>query len=207
MSAKVIRRLTEALIGLFMLGVVINIVKAIASAVSGSFGTVRWTASTTEPVSRAMGENGSYQISHGTMAVEGQPFLGIVDLIASLAMLGVLIVALLALRKLLLNFADGQFFDERNSQLLSRIGKMLMIGVAISVAMALIIQPLMLDAIGPIEGVALHPSLSSNAADVENIWLEYSVPVMTFLLGGLALLTAEAFKRGMEYRIDSEGVL
>ena len=112
MSAKVIRRLTEALIGLFMLGVVINIVKAVASAVSGSFGTVHWTASTTEPVRRTLGDNGSYNMSHGTMSVEGQPFLGFIDLIASLAMLGVLIVALLALRKLLLNFADGQFFDE-----------------------------------------------------------------------------------------------
>lgn len=207
MSAKLIRRLTEVLIGLFMLGVGINIIKAVAAAVSGSFGTVRWAASTADPVQRALGDNGQFTLSHGEVVATDAPFVGMIDLIASLAMLGVLIVALLALRKLLLNFAEGQLFDDANVGHLRRIGKALLLGVAISIAMALVIQPLLLNSVGTVDGVVLHPSLSWNEKNVENIWLEYSPPIMVFLLGGLALLTAEAFKRGKEYRVDSEGVL
>ena len=42
---------------------------------------------------------------------------------------------------------------------------------------------------------------------MKNVWMDYSVPVGMFALGGIALLFAEAFKAGLAYREDSESVV
>lgn len=207
MNKKIVHRLVDILAGVFFVGVALNVVKAGLAVFEGSFGKVAWTASTTEPVSRSLGESGSFVQSHGLLIVEGQPFLELIELVASLALSALLIIAILSLRKLLYRIADGAVFDDVNIGLLRRMGRAMVAVAAVSVLVAIIMQPLILSAVGSVDGVALHPSLSWNSKGVENIWLEYTVPVMTFLLGAIALIAAQAFETGKAYREDSEGVL
>ena len=207
MNKILVHRLVDILAGVFFIGVALNVVKAVLSVFEGTFGKVAWTASTTQPVTRNFGETARFVQSKGLLVVEGEPFLELIELVASLALSALLIIAILSLRKLLYRVAEGAVFDDMNIGLLRRMGRAMVGVAAISVLVAIIMQPLILSAVDSAEGVALHPSLSWDVDGVENIWLEYTVPVMTFLLGAIALIAAQAFEAGKEYREDSEGVL
>ena len=85
---------------------------------------------------------------------------------------------------------------------------MLLLAVCgLSVVHALVLQPLILSAVTVPEGMVLHPAISWDVKGAQNVWLHYDVPLVTFTLGGLALLLSEAFRVGSAYREDSESVV
>ena len=207
MSAKLIRRIVEFFILVCFLGIALDLARTVLAALSGNFGTVGWHVSAAEPRTTELGGTGDIAWSDGTLTVTGQPLAHIIDLVGHFASVALLVLALLALRRVLLAFASGEVFTTANIEALRRIGYGLLAICAISVASVLILQPIILGAAEMPAGYVLHPSLSWNLDEVRNIWLEYDVPIFTFLLGGLALLVAEAFRNGMAYREDSESVV
>ena len=77
----------------------------------------------------------------------------------------------------------------------------------LSVIHAAILQASILSVVAAPEGTVLHPAISWDVKGMTNVWLHYDVPVFTFVLGGLALLFAEAFRVGAAYRTDSESMV
>lgn len=207
MSIKFTRRLIEVFIGLFVIGGIIKLVRALAAATSGDFGTVSWPISSDSPASTDLVSGGAFSWTHGNLAVTDMPFARLFELATELAALGLLIVSMLALRRLLLSLASGDVFTDDNIAALRRIGFSLIGICALSISVVLLLQPAILSNTVMPDGFLLHPSISWNEKGVTNIWLEYEVPVFTFLLGALAILTGEAFKSGKAYREDSESVV
>lgn len=207
MSAKLIRRIVEFFILVCCLGIVLDLVRTVLAALSGDFGTVAWHVSAAEPRVTELASTGEIAWSDGILTVTGQPVAHILDLVGHFAAVALLVLALLALRRVLLAFTHGEVFIAANIAALRRVGYALLGICAISVVSVLLLQPIILGAVEMPAGYVLHSSLSSNTPDMQNLWLEYDVPVLTFLLGGLALLVGEAFRNGMAYREDSESVV
>lgn len=208
MSAKFIRRVVEIFIAIFFIGGFLQIGRAAAAIFDGEFGTVRW------PVQAAaydlqvlVGESVPAFFTDATLAVSGQPFWHSVDLLFSLANIGIFIAALMLLRSVLANFADGDLVDAKNAAALRKIGLLLLAACGLSVLRAVVLQSAILSAVEERAGTVLHPSISWDVAGMNNVWLHYDVPIFTFALGGLALLFAEAFRAGVAYREDSESVV
>ena len=111
------------------------------------------------------------------------------------------------MRRLLIRFAQGDLFNQANANELRKVGLLFIAICAVSVVSVLVLQPMMLTAIAAPSDMVLHPSISWDVADMKNVWLDYSPPVVMFALGGFALLLAEAFKTGLAYREDSESVV
>lgn len=207
MSITFVRRIIEVFAGFFVLAGVIAIIRAISAAFSGEFGTLSWAITTDTPLVTQLASGGAYQWTHGLLTVTGHPVLQGLEIGSRLAALALLVIAMLALRKLLLALASGDLFTDENIAMLRRIGQALLAVCAISVVKAIVIQAAILDSVQMPEGFLLHASISWNAQNVTNIWLDYTVPISTFVLGALALLTGEAFKSGKAYRDDSESVV
>lgn len=207
MSARLIQRIVELFIALIVLVALLVVVRDGLSLGDGGQATIRHPAQIAQPVDQAISGTASAAWSRGVVAVRGQPAAVAVNFIASLAGIAMLLVALLGVRMLMINFAAGVIFDEANITALRRIGFALLAACAISIGAALIVQPLLIAAINPPVGIAMHPALSWNVPGVTNIWLEYDVPVAMFVTGGIVLLFAQAFRAGLNFRRDSEGVL
>lgn len=207
MSAKLIRRIVEIFILVFSLGIVLDLARSIFAALSGDFGTFGWHVSAGEPGIMKLGSSGAISWTDGTLTLTGQPVAHALDLVAHIVSVALLLLALFALRRVLISFTEGAVFTQPNVVSLRRIGQALLAVCAISVASVLVLQPIILGAVEMPAGYVLHPSISSNIGDVRNLWLDYDVPIFTFLLGGLALLIAEAFRNGTAYREDSESVV
>ena len=141
------------------------------------------------------------------LIVPDQPIAHAFDLAVGCVTLAMFVVALLALRQVLKRFAAGDFVVEENTAALRRIGLLLLATCALSVVHAMVLQPLILSAVVMPEGAVLHPSISWNVKGMQNIWLHYDVPLVTFTLGGVAMLLSEAFRAGSVYRQDSESVV
>jgi hypothetical protein len=118
-----------------------------------------------------------------------------------------MIIAFLALRRILLALAGGDLFTAENIADLRRIGWMMLGACVVSVIDAVLLQSIILQSAEMPSGMVLHPSISWDVAGVDNVWMDYSPPIGTFMLGALAFLTAGAFKSGMEFREDSESVV
>lgn len=207
MSITFVRRIIEVFIGLFVIAGIIAIIRAIAAAASGAFGSVSLPITTDTPTVTQLASDGLYRWTHGMITVTGQPVAHLLEIATRLAGLALLVIAMLALRKLLLALATGDLFTDANIALLRKIGIALLAVCALSVVKAVVLQTVVLNGAQMPEGFVLHPSISWNVDDVTNIWLDYSVPIWTFILGALALLTGEAFKSGKAYREDSESVV
>lgn len=208
MSAKVIRRIVEIVIGLFFIGGFLMIGRATAQMFDGQFGTVTWPVQAgAYDLEVAMGERATTSFVDGTLSVSGMPFWHAIDLTFSIAAIGIFITALMLLRGVLASFTRGDLVTAENAGALRKIGWLLLAACVLSVVHALVLQPAIISAVDPAEGTILHPSLSWNVKGMTNIWLHYDVPVFTLVLGGLALLFAEAFRVGTAYRKDSESVV
>lgn len=207
MSNVFARRLIEVFIILLVMGGALKFFRGVLAASEGSFGTIAWPISSDSPIVNDLASHGMFDWSHGTLFVTGMPFARLFELGLEFAALALMIVAMLALRQLLTALSKGEIFTDANIVAFKRIGLPLFGVAAISVVGTLILQPLILSQAVMPEGYLLHPSISWNAKDVNNVWLEYDVPIFTFLLGALAMLTGEAFKSGKAYREDSESVV
>lgn len=207
MGAGLIRRIVELAIGLAGLAMLIGISRAVIRLFSGQSSEVVWPVVTGSPATQALGAGASATWTHGSLVVANQPLLQWLDLIAQSVTLALSIWALVCLRRLVILFSRGEFLEFRNVADLRRIAMALLAICGVSLASALLLQPLLLASFETQGGVVMHPSLSWDVAGKTNVWLDYEVPIGTAMLAGLAALFAEALKSGIAYREDSEGVL
>jgi len=208
MSAKLIQRIVEAVIFIFFIGAFLQVGRATAAIFDGEFGTLYWPVQAgAYGLEAAVGDRAKALFVDANLAVSGQPFWHGVDLLFSLAMIGIYITVLMLVRKVLTRFAKGDFVTGDTAANLRKIGYVLLAACVLSVLHALTVQTAILAAVEPVAGTVLHPSISWDVDGVTNIWLHYSPPIVTFLLAGLALLFAEAMRAGADYRQDSESVV
>ncbi len=208
MSAKFIRFVLEAVIALFFIAAFLLIGRATASALNGDFGVLQWPVQAgAYGLEMAMSDSAMVNFTDGTLQISDQPLWHAIDLGFSFATIALFIAALMVLRSVLTGFAQGELINAENAQALRKIGHILLTVCALSVVQALVLQPAILAAVTPVDGTVLHPSLSWDVQGATNIWLHYDPPIITFALGGLALLFSEAFKTGTAYRNDSESVV
>lgn len=207
MSPVVIRRICDVFIGLLLLGPLLVVLRGVLAVLNGDFGKLDWAVSTASPAVTELGSSGFIEWSHGTIRILNTPLGGAMELLFYFASAALLLIALLSLRGLLVRFMAGEQFVLANVTSLRRIGWALLAVCAMSLAEVLMSQAMILDMATMPAGMELHPAISFNSSNVENVWLEYDVPVLLFSLGGLALIFAEAFRSGMAFRQDSESVI
>ena len=207
MSNTLLRRLVEIFIGLIVLGWGLEVGRSVNAVLSGNFGTVAWPIVTDSPAGQHLASPGELSWTHGLVRISDQPIAQAIDLFDSLLALLLLVVALLSLRRLLIALAEGKVFTAETVGLLRRIGFALLAICLVSVLDAVLIQSIILQSADMPQGMVLHPSISWSENNVANIWLDYDVPLGTFMLGVLALLMSEAFRAGKSYREDSESVV
>lgn len=208
MKVTVVHRTVDLFIGIFAIAGLISIARSIASIYRGEFGTVKWPVQA-ESVGTVveLADNSMIRFYDGELSVTGQPLAHAIELIAYLGTMAIFLLALFALRKILSGFAEGEIVVERNAIALRKVGWLLFGACGISILQTLMLQPIILAAVAIPDQMALHPSISWDIEGVSNIWLHYSPPLVTFLLGGLALSFAAAIRAGAEYRQDSESVI
>lgn len=207
MSARLIQRIVELFIAVVILVGLLLVLRDGLSLGDGAQATIRQPAQVAQPVDQMISATASAAWNRGVVEVRGQPLAVAINFIANLASVAMLLIALLGVRRLMVNFAAGAVFDEANITALRRIGFALLAACAISLVSALIVQSMLIAAIDAPATIAMHPSISWGVPGVTNIWLDYDVPVAMFVTGAIALLFAQAFRTGLDYRRDSEGVL
>jgi len=207
MSATLIRRLVELFVAIFAIGIAVRVIRFVAAALGGDFGTLTWPVQASSVGTRAQLGNAQIDFGDGLLLVPDQPIGHAIDLGITCTSLALLVIALLALRRVLIRFAGGDFVVDANTAELRKIGLLLLAVCGLSVVHALVLQPLILSAVTVPDGMVLHPAISWDVKGAQNVWLHYDVPLVTFTLGGLALLLSEAFRVGSAYREDSESVV
>ena len=208
MSAQLIRRVLELLIVIFFAGGTIMIARAFAAMFDGDFGTVNWPVQAgAYDLQVELGEGALATFVDANLAVSGQPFWHAVDLLFSFAGIAIFIIALVMLRNVLMRFAEGDLLNIANADAMRKIGGVLLLACALSVIQAIVVQSAILSAVTPADPAILHPSISWDVSGATNVWLHYDPPLVTLLLGGLAILFAEAIRSGCAYRQDSESVV
>jgi len=208
MSAKFIRRIVELGIAVFCIGGFLMIARAAAKVFDGKFGTVHWPVQAgAYDLQQGFGDQASIHFENGMLIMQDQPFWYGLDFTFSLGYIAIFIVALILLRTVLMRFTEGELVNTQNADTLRRIGLLLFSVCALSVVHVVIIQSAILFNIEAPAGTVLHPAISWDVKGMTNIWLHYDVPILTFALAGLAMLFAEAFRAGADYRKDSESVI
>ena len=89
------------------------------------------------------------------------------------------------------------------------IGKLLVLSSVLSISITFMTQYAILEALPEVldGNRMIHPSISWNVKGFENIWMEYTPPIVPMLLALIAFITAGAFRSGQQYREDSESVV
>lgn len=208
MKTTLVRRTVDLFIALFAIAAIVSVARLVAAVVSGDFGTISWPVQA-EAVGTGveLADNARIRFADGLLSVADEPLAHALGSLASLASLGLIIAALLLLRKVLSGFAKGDVLTHNNALWLRRIAWLLIAVCGVSLIHAFALQPMILSAVEVPDGMVLHPSVSWDVKGVSNIWLHYDPPLGTFLLGLLALLFSAAIQAGTEYRQDSESVI
>lgn len=206
MNVKLLRAVVAFFGWLWIVGVGILLLQAGIKVADGNFGQAVYEASSTHIVVQPF-EGGYWDMNYGQVRVPDAPLLAGFQLLLKIAFLLLLARIFFQLRDLLGRIGEGRMFEDSNVTALRRIGTALGAICGLSIVGAIIVQQWFLALIGPAQGKVLHPSLSWGVDGVNNIWMEYSPPIGAFILALLAFIAADAFKRGKEYRVDSEGVL
>ena len=208
MKTTLLRRTVELFIGLFAIAALFTVIRIVGSMLRGEFGVVTWPVQA-EAISTvvALTDNATISFPDGKLSIAGEPFAHAIESGAYLGSLGLFILVLLILREILTGFAEGRVLTQENAISLRKIAWLLFGVCGISVIQAFALQPLILSAVAVPSGMVLHPSVSWDIAGYSNIWLHYEPPLVTFLLGGLALLFSSALRSGAEYRQDSESLI
>lgn len=208
MNAIWTKRLVDALILIFALALLSAIWRMVGAIGEGKFDMLAWTATSENiTVYPLGGMQALWDMQAGKIRVLGEPFVNGFKYAAQFVLVGLSIAALFTLRRVLSRIAGGAMFSDENIAGLRRIGALLLASCAVSVITVIVVQWTIIDAIPPLEGRAIHPSLSSSIDGVENIWLEYDPPVMSLLFAMIAFSAAGAFRSGQRYREDSESVV
>ena len=211
MSAVWTRRFVDLLIGLFVLAGLAAVLQALGAYADGKLHMVSYPASSENievvVLDPSPDPDAFWQMSEGAIRVDNHAWLRAARLVGRLAILGLLIGVFWQLRGLLSRVGQGEVFNDANIAALRLMGKLLVISSVLSVSITVMTQYAILDAIPASNDIYVHPSISWNKPDVENIWLEYTPPIVPMLLAMVAFITAGAFKSGKDYQTDSESVV
>lgn len=121
---------------------------------------------------------------------------------------GLLLIALLSLRRIVLRIAAGLPFDDGNIALLRTAGFAL-IGFSLWTWVSALLFPLALLPDIEVSGgrVALLPAISGRVAGMASARVDVHLDLGWLLAGIFLLLLAEAFRVGRDLRLDSEAIL
>lgn len=201
------RRLINVMIGLLMIAILGKVAQTVGSVIDDRH-TVSYFASSDRVVPRLLhGTLITWNVDHGFVMLNDMRWLRYTKIAVEFVLLGFLGAVFWKLRGLFTRLASGEMFTDANVLALKRIGQFLLLACAIDVMSTIFIQSVIVNAIPPLEGRAVHPSLSWSVKGVENIWLEYSPPIEGLILSLLAFSAAGAFRQGQLYREDSESVV
>lgn len=207
MNAIWVRRFVDVLVALFALVILGSLIQLVGSIMGDTFGTVTWEASGHPGPEIAIGDAAASSAKTGDLSVEGLYIVNAIYWLARLVVLGLMLAVFVKLRGILGRIASSDMFNDANVEALRRIGWFLLIASLVSIGATIIVQAGMLNALPPIEGIKVHPSISWDAKGVNNIWLEYEPPILPLLMAFIAFLSSSAFRLGMNFREDSESVV
>lgn len=211
MSANWTRRFVDFLLLIVALAALAAIVQAASSIADGEFHVVSYAAQSDDTTTQVLASTGNadsfWELREGTIRVENLTWLNAARLAGRLVGLGLLAAVFWHVRGTLGRIGRGDVFGEDNIVAMRRIGKFLVAGSVVSIAMTVMTQYAILDAIPELPGRAIHPSISWSEQGVENIWMDYTPPLLPMLLAMIAFITAGAFRSGQQYREDSESVV
>jgi hypothetical protein len=152
---------------------------------------------------------GTLAIDHATLTIRagslGYSLAQGVDILASG---GLLLLALVSLRRLTVRIAAGSPFHDGNASCLRTAGGALITFSLWTWASAILMPFALLPGIAVADGhFALLPAISSRVAGATAARVDVHLDI-GWLMGGLFLiLLAEAFRRGRDLRLDSEAIL
>ncbi|MXO90039.1 DUF2975 domain-containing protein [Pontixanthobacter aquaemixtae] len=208
MTAIWTKRFVNTLLVLVAIAALAAVIQAAGSIADGKFHMVSYPASSEnirmEPLG---GESAWWQMQAGTVRVDDHSWLRAARLVGRLAGLALLAGMFWQLRGLLVRIAEGDVFSDANVAALKRVGKLLIATSVLSISITFMTQYAILEAIPDMAERAIHPSISWNVKGVENIWMEYTPPIIPVLLAMISFITAGAFQSGKNYREDSESVV
>ncbi|EDL50010.1 DUF2975 domain-containing protein [Erythrobacter sp. SD-21] len=207
MNAIWVRRFVDALVALFALVILGSLIQLVGSIMGDSFGTVTWEASGVPGPEIALGDAAGFSAKTGDLTIEGLPLVNAIYWLARLTVLGLMLAVFVKLRGILGRIVTSDIFSEATIDPLRQIGWFLLIASLVSIGATIIVQAGMLNALPPVEGIEVHPSISWEAKGVNNIWLEYEPPILSFLMAFIAFLSSSAFRSGKNFREDSESVV
>ena len=213
MTAVWTKRFVNVLLVLVALAALGSAVQAAGSIADGKFHMVSYPASSTNIIMHSLdstqGNIAWWQLQEGTLRVDDHTWLRTARLIGRFVGLGLLAGIFWQLRGLLVRIGEGDVFNDNNVAALRMIGKLLVISSVLSISITFMTQYAILEALPDVldGNRVVHPSISWNVKNVENIWMEYTPPIVPMLLALTAFITAGAFQSGKNYREDSESVV
>lgn len=213
MTAIWTKRFVNALLVLVALAALGGALQAAGAIAEGKFHMVSYPASSENIIMHSLdstqGNTAWWQLKEGTVRVDDHTWLRAARLAGRFIALGLLAAILWQLRGLLVRIAEGDVFNDANVSALRTIGKLLVIGSVLSISITVMTQYAILEALPEtLDGNrVVHPSLSWNVKGVENIWMEYTPPIIPMLLALVSFIAASAFQSGKTWREDSESVV
>lgn len=208
MTAIWTKRFVNALLLLVAVAALAAMIQAAGSIADGKFHMVSYPASSEnirmEPLG---GESAWWQMQAGTVRVDDHTWLRAARLVGRLFALALLAGIFWQLRGLLVRIAEGDVFSDANVAGLRMIGKLLIGASVLSISITFMTQYAILEAIPDMDDRLIHPSISWSVKGVENIWMEYTPPIIPMLLAMISFITASAFQSGKSWREDSESVV
>ena len=213
MTAVWTKRFVNVLLVLVAIAALGILMKAASAISADKFHMVSYPASSSTIIMHsldAMGANAAFwQLQEGTVRVDNHTWLAASRLIDQFIGLGLLAGIFWQLRGTLIRISTGDVFNDANVIALRRIGKLLVIASVLSISITFMTQYAILEALPETldNDRVVHPSFSWSVKGVENIWMEYSPPIIPMLMAMIAFITAGAFRSGQDYRADSESVV
>ena len=213
MTAVWTKRFVNLLLFLIALAALGGILKAASAISADKFHMVSYPASSSTIIMHSLdatqGNSAWWQLQEGSVRVDNHTWLAATRLIGQFIGLGLLAAIFWQLRGTLIRIGEGDVFDDANVSALRMIGKLLVAASVLSVSITFMTQYAILEALPEVldKDRVVHPSLSWNVKGVENIWMEYTPPIIPMLMALIAFITAGAFQSGKAYREDSESVV
>ena len=202
------KRFVNVLLVLVAIAALGVLLKAGGAISEGKFHMVSYPASSENISMEPLGEMAAWwQMQEGTVRVDDHAWLRAVRLAGRLFGLALLAGIFWQLRGLLVRIGQGGVFNDANIASLRLIGKLLVAASILSISITFMTQYAIVEAIPAMDDRAIHPSISWNQKGVENIWLEYSPPIVPMLLAMITFVTASAFQSGKRFQEDSESVV
>ncbi|WP_209347407.1 DUF2975 domain-containing protein [Pontixanthobacter sp. CEM42] len=202
------KRFVNVLLVLVAIAALVAVLRAGGAISEGKFHMVSYPASSENIRMEPLGGMAAWwQMQEGTVRVDDHAWLRAARLVGQLVGLALLAGIFWQLRGLFVCIGEGAVFNDANISSLRRIGKLLVAASVLSISITFMTQYAILEAIPAMDDRAIHPSISWNQKGVENIWMEYSPPIIPMLLALITFVTASAFQSGKRFQDDSESVV